>query len=79
LSYDSIYSIIKSKLNDIKKNFNAKNIKIHINKNIINSIVDKSKYNEYGARKIDYVLEDLVDKDIIDNILLGKKEIYINN
>ena len=79
LSYDDIYSIIKSKLNDIKQIFNDKDIKIHINKNIINSIVDKSKYKEYGARKIDYVLEDVVDKDIIDNILLGKKEIYINN
>ena len=79
LSYDNIYSIIKSKLTDIKKNFNSKNIKIHISRNIINSIVDKSKYKEYGARKIDYVLEDIVDKYIIDNILLGKKEIYINN
>jgi len=79
LSYDNIYSIIKSKLSDIKKNFNSKNIKIHINKNIINSIVDKSKYKEYGARKVNYILEDIVDKYIIDNILLGKKEIYINN
>ena len=40
-------------------------------------MITDSKYLEYGARQIDYVIEDMIDKYVIDNILIGKKEIYI--
>ena len=38
-----------------------------------------TRYKEFGARKIDQVLEDKVDDTIIDSILEGKTNIYVNN
>ena len=38
-----------------------------------------TRYTEFGARKVDSVIEEVVDNYIIDNVLSGKKEIYITN
>jgi len=79
LSYKDIYSIIKKKITCVKKKYANRGIKIHVNDKMINKMIDKSRYQEFGARKIDNVLEDTIDNYVIDNILEGKKEIYINS
>lgn len=77
-SYD-IKNIIKYKLNDIKKNFKDKDIKVHISNDTIDKMIKECRYNEFGARKIDQVIEDRIDDYIIDNILDGKSNIYVNS
>ena len=46
---------------------------------MINKLVKLSRYEEFGARKVDQVIEDEIDNYVIDNILKGNKEIFINN
>ena len=77
LTKQDINLIVKKKINRVKKNIKEKNIKLSISNSIISDIVDKSRYLEFGARKIDSVIEDRIDNYIIDSILDGKKEIYI--
>lgn len=77
MDYDSIYSILKSKINDVKKKFKEKNIHVHINNSMIDKMVKDSRYLEFGARKIDQVIEDVVDNSVIDSILNGENEIYV--
>ena len=79
MKYDDIYSIIKVKLSSVKKKFMDKNIKLHISNNIIDKLVILSRYEEFGARKIDSIIEEEIDNIVIDNILIGNKEIYINS
>jgi len=79
LSYSDIYSIVKEKIRSVKKKFQDKDIKLHINDKIIDTIIEESRYQEFGARRIDGVIEDIVDNYVIDNILSGKKEIYMNS
>lgn len=71
--------IIKNKLNYIKKKFKEKNINVHISDSIINELVNNTRYLEFGARKIDQIIEEKVDDYVIDSILDGKNNIYIGN
>ena len=79
MSYEDIYSVLKKKIFDVKKKFKEKNISIRINNSLIDKMVKDSRYQEFGARKIDNVIEEVIDNKVIDGILNGKKEIYINN
>ena len=74
----SIKNIIKYKLDIVRNKFKEKNIKIHIIDTIINKIIELSRYKEFGARRIDQVIEEKIDDYVIDSILDGKKEIYVN-
>lgn len=75
----NIRSIIKNKLDDVKKKFKERNIKVHISESIIDKMIQNTRYLEFGARKIDQVIEDEIDDYVIDHILSGKTEIYVNN
>lgn len=78
MEFDDIYCIIKRKIVSVKKKFSTKNIKLHICNSTIERLVGLTRYEEFGARKIDQVIEDEIDNYVIDNILLGNKEITIN-
>lgn len=79
LKKEDIYVIVKTRLDEVKKRFSKRNIKVHIKDNLINDIISASRYLEFGARKIDQVIQEKVDDYIIDSILDGKTEIYVNN
>lgn len=69
--------IIKNKIKDIIKKYNKYNIKIAINNDLINSLIQEVDYYHYGARKINKVLEDKIDNIVIDGIINNKKLIRI--
>lgn len=71
--------IIKKKLDVVKKKFRDKDIKVHISDSFIDSMIDDTRYLEFGARKIDRVIEEKIDDYVIDSILEGKTEVYVNN
>ena len=74
---DDIHSILKSKLNDIKLKYRKNNIKITVNKKVLEKIIDDSKYDVYGARMASKMLEDKIDEIVIDGILNGKRCVTI--
>ena len=78
LEKDHVYTILKQKLDYVKTKFKEKNIKVHIPDNMIELLVDLTRYKEFGARKIDQVIEDKIDDYVIDSILDGKTEVYVN-
>jgi len=40
-------------------------------------IVNLSNYEDYGARKIDKIIKDKIENQIIDNLIEGNENIYI--
>ena len=74
-----IRNIINSRISNIKAKFKDKNIKIHIDNIIIDDMIIKSEYETFGARRIDKLLDEVIDNYVIDNILCGRNEVYINN
>ena len=72
-----ITGLIKKKLKKLKDKY--KNISLNINKKIISQIIDLSNYKEYGARKIDKIISDYIENNIIDALIDNKKELKIND
>lgn len=79
LDEEDIRVIMKNKLDYVKKKFKERNIKVHIKDSLIEDMIKLTRYLEFGARKIDQVIEDKIDDYVIDSILDGKTEIYINS
>ena len=79
INRDLIYKIVKEKIQSVKLKFKEKNIKLHFSDQVLSDIVKLSEYEEFGARKVDKIIEDKVDSYIIDHILIGKSEISLQN
>lgn len=77
LSEDNIKDIINIKLDDIRNKY--KSINISFTDNLLNDIVSECKYNEFGARKIDKIINSKVENKIIDAIMNKDKEITIDS
>lgn len=56
-----IGKIIKLKFQEKKKLYEDLNIKMSLNKNLIEKIKSKCKYDEFGARRIDRIMEEELD------------------
>lgn len=75
LNKDIIIKLINKKINKLKSKYS--NIKIKINKNIIEEIIVESNFNEFGARKIDKIIKNKIENKIIDNIINNNKSMII--
>lgn len=78
LDYNNIYSIIKNRIASVKQDLKSKNITINVSETMIKNMIDKTRYSEFGARKVESVVEEFFDNYVIDSILEGNKEICIN-
>lgn len=74
LNKNIIEKLIHQKINKIKNKY--KDIKIKINKQVIDEIIKESSFNEFGARKIDKIIKNKIENIVIDNIINNND--YIN-
>jgi len=74
---EQIEEIVMQKIKLIKKKYKKYGVKLHLSNKVIQEIIDESNYEEYGARKIDKVIETKLDNLIIDRLLYGNKEFCI--
>ena len=79
LDREDTLNIVVQKLKKLKEKFKKNNIDIHISNKVIDQIIDESKFDEYGARKIDKIIRTKVDNIIIDELLLGKNKFNIRS
>lgn len=77
LKEENIKELINKKIFDIKRKY-LENIKLKIDEKVIDEIIKESNYKEFGARKIDKIIKDKIENQIIDDIINKKEEIYIN-
>ena len=77
LNEKDITKIITKELTNIKQKYN--NINITVEDNVINELIEESKYKEYGARKIEKIIKNKIENIIIDNILDEVKTINIDS
>ena len=79
LNENSIRKILSLKLKKIVKKYQSKGIVCKYSSNVINEIINKSSYKEYGARRLDKIIRDDLENLIIEEIINGKKSIKINS
>lgn len=76
LKEDNIVSIINMKLDELKNKYSGK-IEIDIADKVINDIVLKSNYNEYGARKISKIIKDDIESIIANALIENESKVLI--
>lgn len=79
MNKDLVYEIVKGKIKLVKTKFKEKSIKLHFSDKVLDDIVNLCEYEEFGARRIDKIIEDKVDTYVIDHILLGKNDIKLQS
>lgn len=79
LEEKDIIRIVDNKIKEFKEKYSKKNIDVNISLEVINQIIKESNYKEYGARKIDKIIEDKIENYVIDRVLEHSNKIEINN
>lgn len=74
---ETIRKVIINKLNKLKKVYYDKDINITFSKKIIDNIIAKSRYEEFGARRVDKIIEEEVENYIMEEIILGNNTISV--
>lgn len=77
LSESIIKKLVVQKLDCLKNKYELKKIKVIFQDLLITEIVEDSSYQEFGARKLDKIISDKIENQIIEHILAGKREIEI--
>ena len=77
LNENIIRKLIKEKINNLVDKYYKKGIKITIDNNVIDEILKLTNCEEFGARKIDKIINDKLETSIIDMIIDSKKDINI--
>ena len=77
LNENIIRKLIKEKINNLVDKYYKKGIKITIDNNVIDEILKLTNYEEFGARKINKIINDKLETSIIDMIIDSKKDINI--
>ena len=75
LSKKDIKKIITSELNKVRKKFHLDDSNLQINPKVIDKIIEDSKFEEFGARRIDTVIKNKIYDIVIDEIM--KKSVKI--
>ena len=60
LNKKHLTKIIEKNINKMKQKFN--NVNITINRGVINEIIELSNYKEFGARKVEKIIQDIIGK-----------------
>ena len=77
LNEKDLKKIIKQKLTALNKKYPS--LAININNKVIDEIIKHSKYQEYGARKIDKIIDNKIENRIIDSIINNEESINISS
>lgn len=78
LSEEIIDKLIEIKIKELKEKYKKKKFKVNIKKKVKDDIKKRSNYQEFGARKLEKIIRDLVENEIIDIWMKGEKEITID-
>lgn len=77
LTRDNIKQIVEDQIKKLKNKYKKKDIKLKINNAVIEEIIEKSNYKEYGARKVNKIIKNDLEMIIINSILDNKDNINI--
>ena len=77
LSEEVMRTLIRKQLQSLKEKYQKQNIRIAFTEELEDQILKKSEYEQYGARRLEKVVNDLCENQIIDEILNEKTEITL--
>ena len=78
LTKENIVELTQNKLTSLQKRYKRKGYQISFKKTIIEDIVNMSDYEEYGARRLEKIIKENIEANIIEEALTNKSNIYIS-
>ncbi|MDD4035939.1 MAG: ATP-dependent Clp protease ATP-binding subunit [Bacilli bacterium] len=78
LEESAIKEIIKNNIKLLRNKLRDKNIIIRLGKKVVDTILINSRYEEFGARRIEKIIKEKLETLIIDSMVVGKKIIKID-
>ena len=79
LKEEDINIIIDNKIDRLKAKYAKRKVTIKIDEKVRNSLLKMSEYEEYGARRIDKLIKESIENEIIEKIVQNKKTITVKN
>lgn len=77
LNKDNLIDIINNRIDYIKNKYN--NITINIDNSVLEEVINKCNYHEFGARKVNKVLSNIVENKVVDAIINENDSITITS
>ena len=77
LEETAIREIILKRIEDIKIKYSS--ICIIIDNNVVNELIEKCNFYEFGARRVDKIISKYIENVIIDGVINSCSEVYINS
>ena len=77
LTEEVMRTLIRKQLQSLKEKYQKQNIQIAFTEELEDQILKKSEYEQYGARRLEKVVNDLCENQIIDEILNEKTKITL--
>ena len=78
LTEESMMMLIEYKFNELLKKY-KNNIILKIQDGVKKELCDLSGYKEFGARKLERLIQDKLENVILDTVLTGKKQLQISS
>lgn len=79
LNEEIIRTLVTNKISTLKQKYKKRTVTIKIGSKIIDQIIKESNYEEFGARKIDKLISDEVESQIIENLIANVNKISITD
>lgn len=79
LQKKEIVKLTQTKLEHLKKRYKQKGYQITFEEELVDKIVEKSEFEEYGARRLDKIIKENVEAMIIEQALENNEQIHIIN
>ena len=73
LDYNDIQKILVSKINKMKERYKVSNYQFNVSNKVKKAIIAESNYEEYGARKLDKIIEERIENRLVNKIYAGKR------
>ena len=77
LEEDSIIKIIDKKIKRLKQKYKQKGITVTLDKSVTKKLALDCKYKDFGARKIDKLIKNNIENEIISQVINGNQNVKI--
>ncbi len=77
LGVETIRKLVEEKLKKVVDKYQSKNINVRVDDNVIEEMIVEANYQEFGARKLNKIILDYIENQIIEALLNNKKECHI--
>lgn len=79
LQEDTIRKLIIQKSHSFVQKYEKKGIKVSMDSKVIDEMIKEANYPEFGARKLNKIMVDYIENQVIDQLLNNKKECHITS